>query len=145
MGYPNLRVELKRALKTGVRDLYTCTRAPPVYSFERGMVVEGLTILLKLLWAQSLHFNHAHLKTQTWHKFLMFCSFVSLTSLMQIWQLFIVLRQPVALSVTVFSNPTKLTNYVLSLLSKNIPVLSGNTFHFQIKGKFEATASADYA
>ena len=29
---------------------------------------------------------------------------------MQIWQLFIVLRQPVVISVTVFSNQTKLTN-----------------------------------
>ena len=48
------------------------------YSFERGMVVEGLTILLKLLWAQSLHFNHAHLKTQTLHKIFD----VSFTSLM---------------------------------------------------------------
>ena len=35
MGYPNLRVELKRALKTGIKDLYTCTRTPPVDSFER--------------------------------------------------------------------------------------------------------------
>ena len=33
------------------------------------------------------------------------------------WQIFIVLRQPVALSVTIFSNPTKLTNNLLSLLS----------------------------
>ena len=31
---------------------------------------------------------------------------------MQIWQFFIVLRQPVDISVTVFSNPTKLTNYI---------------------------------
>ena len=38
MGHLNLRVELRRGLKTGVRDLYTCTRVPPVYSFERGMV-----------------------------------------------------------------------------------------------------------
>ena len=38
IGHPNLVVELERALKTGVRDLYTCTRAPPVYYFERGMV-----------------------------------------------------------------------------------------------------------
>ena len=30
--------------------------------------------------------------------------------LMQIWQLFIILRQPVTISVTIFSNPTKLTN-----------------------------------
>ena len=37
---------------------------------------------------------------------------------MQLWQLFIVLRQPVALSVNVFSNPTKLTDYLLSLLKK---------------------------
>ena len=57
MGHPNLRVELMRALKTGVRDLYTCTRAPPVYSFERGMVVEGLTILLNVLWVNSLPHN----------------------------------------------------------------------------------------
>ena len=36
MGYPNLRVVLTRALKTGVTDLYTCTRAPPLCSFEGG-------------------------------------------------------------------------------------------------------------
>lgn len=36
MGYPNLRVVFTRALKTGVEHLYTCTRTPPVYSFERG-------------------------------------------------------------------------------------------------------------
>ena len=47
MGHPNLIVELRRALKSGIRDLYTCTRSPPVYSFEREMV-EGLTIILKL-------------------------------------------------------------------------------------------------
>ena len=36
VGYPNLRVVLKRALKTGVEHLYTCTRVPPVCSFEGG-------------------------------------------------------------------------------------------------------------
>ena len=35
---------------------------------------------------------------------------------MQIWQLFIVLRKPVDLSVTVFSNPTKLTNIYIHAL-----------------------------
>ena len=32
---------------------------------------------------------------------------------MQTWQLFIILKQPVPISVTVFSNLTKLTNYLL--------------------------------
>ena len=36
MGYPNLRVVFTRALKTGVWDLHTCTRAPPVCSFCGG-------------------------------------------------------------------------------------------------------------
>ena len=31
---------------------------------------------------------------------------------MHIWQLFIILRHPFVISVTVFSNPTKLTNYL---------------------------------
>ena len=31
MGHPNLSVELKRGLKTGVKDFYTYTRTPPVY------------------------------------------------------------------------------------------------------------------
>ena len=31
---------------------------------------------------------------------------------MQIWQLIILLKQPVAISETVYSNPTKLTNYL---------------------------------
>ena len=35
VGYPNLRVVLTRALKTGVIDLYTYTRTPPVCSFEK--------------------------------------------------------------------------------------------------------------
>ena len=34
---------------------------------------------------------------------------------MQIWQLFNVLRQPVNISVTVFSNSTKLANYLFIL------------------------------
>ena len=34
----------------------------------------------------------------------------SFTYVMQIWQLFIILRQHVTISVTVFSNLTKLTN-----------------------------------
>ena len=38
----------------------------------------------------------------------------SFSYLMQIWQLVIVLRQPVNISVTIFSNSTKLTNYVVS-------------------------------
>ena len=38
---------------------------------------------------------------------------IPFSHLMQIWQLFIFLRQPVANSVTVFSNWTKLTNYLL--------------------------------
>ena len=42
----------------------------------------------------------------------------SFSQLMQTWQLFIILKQPVHISVTVFSNLTKLTNYLLSLLSK---------------------------
>ena len=43
---------------------------------------------------------------------------------MQIWQLFIVLRQPVDISVTVFSNPIKLSNFLLSLLSKYKQIFS---------------------
>ena len=39
---------------------------------------------------------------------------------MQIWQLFIILRKAVAISVTVFSNPTKLTNYLFYLSNRNI-------------------------
>ena len=39
---------------------------------------------------------------------------------MQIWQLFIILRQPVAISVTVFSNPTKLTNDLFISPNQNI-------------------------
>ena len=31
---------------------------------------------------------------------------------MQIWQLFIVLKQPVDISVTASSNPTKFTDYI---------------------------------
>ena len=42
---------------------------------------------------------------------------------MQIWQLFIILKQPVALSVTVFSNPTKLTKNK-SVLTSSTSVLS---------------------
>ena len=39
---------------------------------------------------------------------------------MQIWQLFIILKQPVHISVTVFSNLTKLTNYIYVRLKKKI-------------------------
>ena len=41
------------------------------------MVVEGLTILLELLWAQSLHYNHAHLKTKLGTIFDVFLSYLS--------------------------------------------------------------------
>ena len=61
------------------------------YSVLRGMMVEGLTILLKLLWTQSLHFNHAHLKTQTWHKFLMFFR-LSLSSFFSLLQTYTIKR-----------------------------------------------------
>ena len=44
--------------------------------------------------------------------------------LMQIWQqLFIVLRQPAAISVTVFSNPTKLTNYLFIFFVSRVGVV----------------------
>ena len=36
----------------------------------------------------------------------------SFSELMQIWQLFMILKQPVHISVTVFYNLTKLTNYL---------------------------------
>ena len=36
----------------------------------------------------------------------------SFRQLMQIWQLFIILKQPVHISVTVFYNLTKLTNHL---------------------------------
>ena len=37
---------------------------------------------------------------------------------MQIWQLFNILRQPVDISITVFPNPTKLTNYLFIFNTK---------------------------
>ena len=40
----------------------------------------------------------------------------SFSYFMQVSQLFVILRQPVPISVTVFSNPTKLTNYLFILL-----------------------------
>ena len=39
---------------------------------------------------------------------------------MQIWQLFIILRQPVDISVTVFSNTTKLNNYLFILVGLTV-------------------------
>ena len=48
---------------------------------------------------------------------------------MQIWQIFIILRQPVAISV-VFSIPTKLTNYLFILpLEIKQTYLSGTYCH----------------
>ena len=48
---------------------------------------------------------------------------------MQIRQLFIVLRQPFAISVSVFSNPRKLTNYIfilpIKLLTWSIVLIMG--------------------
>ena len=54
MGHPNLRVEFKRALKTGANSLYTCTRAPPV--FERVGIIEldTLTELWRPFWTQIM-------------------------------------------------------------------------------------------
>ena len=52
------------------------------------------------------------------HIIMLFTSFCLINLTIAKIQLFIVLRQPVNISVIVFSNPIKLTNYLLSLLSK---------------------------